>query len=96
MWRVGPFEDVGARHQPEVPALPPALLLLLAHLRTHLPALVQSFRSVHTNRPHSGGGGRPLVREGGLISFEPRPSPSSKPFWGRAVDTHTATWNLIK
>ena len=29
--------------------------------------------SIHTNRPHSGGG-RPLLKEGGPISYEPRPS----------------------
>ena len=35
----------------------------------------QSFRTNHTNRPHSGGGGA-LLREGGLISYQSRPSAS--------------------
>ena len=36
--------------------------------------LVESSRSVYTNRPHSGGGGAALLREGGAISYEARPS----------------------
>ena len=57
-------------------------------------ACMQALRSVHTNRPHSGGG-RPLLREGGPISYEATPSGSFRPVpgmafgvrgWGRVDD----------